>query len=253
MPSAPPSVSPDLPEAKPSSRLTLWLGLGALLLLIAALVIGKFGGFFDPEDLGLHLGETIRGFADGPFGVPALILAFCLCAYIAVPQFILIGVAIYAFGPAYGAFYSWVATLCSGSLTYWVGRVSGQAVLARVTSKRLEKFSGFVSRNAFLASAIVRNVTAGPFVFVNTVFGALKASFPAYLAGMALGIIPKIALIAFAGKGLMAALEGNALLAAAMIVAAIVVLVAGWIYAKRRRKKGENIALTGHEAVDLDA
>lgn len=248
----------DAPLSTPSedqgemagSRRSLWLALGVLATLVIVLVVGKFGGFFEPEELGSQLGVTIRAFADGPFGVPALILAFCVCAYIAMPQFLLIGVAIYAFGPGWGAFYAWLATMVSGAVTYWVGRFSGQAVLAQVSSSRLDAFRGFVARNAFVASAVVRNVTAGPFVFVNTVFGSLRVSFIAYMAGMGLGIIPKIALIAFAGKGIVAALNGNELLAAMMALAAIAVLAGGWLYVRHRRRKGENIALSGAETVD---
>ena len=64
-----------------------------------------------------------------------------------------------------------------------------------------------------LTSAIVRNVPTGPFLLVNMAFGVSNAKFRDYWIGMGLGIIPKIALVAFAGRSLLAALQGNILIA----------------------------------------
>ena len=243
--------SPPLqPATATGSRKSLWITLAFVVGLIGLLLVGKFGGFFEPEELGADLGVAIRDFADGPFGVPALILTFCVCAFIAVPQFVLIGVAVFAFGPGLGAVYAWIATMCSGSLVYGIGRVSGNSVLSRVSSRRLDRFSRFVGRNAFVASAVVRNIPAGPFLFVGMVFGALKARFVPYFAGMGIGIIPKIALVAFAGKGIRAAVEGNPVLAIVMGGAAVAVFIAGLSYVRHRRRKGENIALKADEPVD---
>ncbi|MDJ0922371.1 MAG: VTT domain-containing protein [Henriciella sp.] len=219
------------------------------MLLVSVLVIGKFGGFFDPEALGNALGQSIRQFADGPFGVPALILAFCACAFIAVPQFVLIGVAVFAFDPLLGAIWAWVATLCSGSLTFWIGRYSGQGVLKRFSGARTRKFTAFIARNAFAASAIVRNVPTGPFLIVNMAFGAVRSSFLHYLAGMAVGILPKVLLVAFGLQAVQAALGGNLWLAAGTAIAAIAIFVAGRVYI-RRRKNEQNIAFDGSEPVD---
>jgi len=241
---------PSQPVTVTGSRKSLWITLAFVAGLVGLLLVGKFGGFFDPEELGVSLGVAIRDFADGPFGVPALILTFCICAFIAVPQFVLIGVAVFAFGPGLGAVYAWIATMCSGSLVFGIGRMSGKSVLSRVSSRRLDRFSRFVERNAFVASAVVRNVPAGPFLFVGMAFGALKARFVPYLAGMALGSIPKIAIVAFAGKGIRAAIEGNPVLAIVMGIAALGVFGGGWLYVRHRRRKGENIALKAGEPVD---
>ena len=141
-----------------------------------------------------------------------------------MPQFGLIGAAVVAFGPVNGALYSWIATLASGTVTFWLGRFSGQAAVARFSGDRAKRFTQFVSRNAFAASAIVRNVPTGPFLIVNMAFGAVRANFLGYLAGMAVGIIPKILLVTFAGQSLMAVMRGSPLIAAALALAAVAVL-----------------------------
>ncbi len=246
------SVSSPAPTSNSRFPKRTWFAIGAIFALFLVLIVGKFGGFFDPIQLGAAMGEWIRSFADSPLGLPALIIVFCVCAFIAVPQFVLIGVAIYAFGPGLGSLYSWVATLVSGSLTYGVGRISGGSVLSQISSKRLDSFAKFIDRNAFIASAVVRNVPAGPFLFVNMAFGAFKARYLSYLGGMALGVIPKIAVVGLAGKGIRAAVEGNPLLALAMGLAAVLVFVGVWLYRRHRRKTGNIISLQAKQAVDSE-
>lgn len=92
-----------------------------------------------------------------------------------------------------------------------------------------------MGKNGFLASFIVRFVPTAPFVVVNMAFGAARVSFLAFMAGMTLGVLPKTAIVAFAGDGILDALEGNWGSAALMGVAAIalwffgVFLVRRWI------------------------
>ena len=86
------------------------------------------------------------------------------------------------------------------------------------------------------------NVPTGPFLIVNMVFGAVGAGYFAYLTGMAIGIVPKILLIAFGMQAIQAAMGGQVWLAVLAALAALGVFVGGYIYVRYRRKKGENIS-----------
>lgn len=231
--------APESSKSEKSSKLGLWVGIGVLALLLSLFLFGRYSEFLNIE----ALERAIVTFADGPWGVPALILTFCACAFIGVPQFLLIGIAVYAFGPLWGAVWAWVATLCSGTLTFWLGRLFSEATLNRLGQGRVKRFTEFVARNAFAASAIVRNAPTGPFLMVNMVFGAIGAKFFHYIGGMALGTIPKIALVAFGLQAIQAALEGNIWSAIAAAVVALAVFLGGFLYVRHRRRKGENIAL----------
>ncbi len=232
-------TDPQSMPKRSGSKLGLYVGLGALVLVLGLFLFGKYTDFLNID----ALERAIAEFAEGPWGVPALILTFCACAFIGVPQFLLIGIAVYAFGPLWGAVWSWVATLCSGTITFWVGRFFGEATLQRLGEGRIKRFADFVARNAFAASAVVRNVPTGPFLMVNMIFGAIRAKYLHYIAGMALGVIPKIALVAFGLQAIQAALQGNIWVAIMAALAALAVFLGGFFYVRHRRRKGENIAL----------
>ena len=233
-----PNDDPQAPERNPSKR-GVWIVIVLIAVVVALFLFGRYTEFLNVD----ALRRAIAEFASGPWGVPALILTFCGCAFIGMPQFLLIGIAVYAFGPLWGAVWAWVASLCSGTITFWLGRFFGEATLQRFGRGRVKRFADFVAKNAFAASAIVRNVPTGPFLVVNMMFGAVRARFVDYLGGLALGLVPKIALVAFGLQAIQAALQGNIWLAILAAIAAIAVFVGGALFVRHRRRKGENIAL----------
>ncbi len=224
--------------ARPAaSRRAIFLGLGLLAVIIAVFGAGKSGLLPDAE--------TVTGWMeslnDSPWGLLAVVAVFCVAAFVGIPQFALIATAIAVFGPWYGAGYSWVANMVSGAMTFWIGRAAGEQAFRRYAGASAQRLSRFVGRNAMLTSAIVRNVPTGPFLLVNMAFGVSNAKFSDYWIGMGLGIIPKIALVAFAGRSLLAALQGNILIALLAAVAAVVTYIAGYLYFRRRAARARQI------------
>ncbi len=98
---------------------------------------------------------------------------------------------------------------------------------------------------------MVRNVPTGPLLLVNMAFGVSHARFLPFWAGMGVGTLPKIILIAFAGRSLLAALSGNPVTALLAALAAVGVYAAIAIWVRQRvRKSGQSVALIGTSAVD---
>lgn len=215
-------------------------------LVIALFVAGRTGSVFDVEAARVALADL----AGGPWGLPALIGLFVIAAFVGAPQFVLIGIAVFAFGPLMGFAYSWVATLVSGTVTFFTGRLVGEGTVRRHGGNFANRMSAFIGRNAFAASAIVRNVPTGPFLLVNMVFGVSQARFTHYLFGMALGILPKLALVAFAGTSIMSAFEGQPLVAAGAAALAVGIWLGLVLFARARIRNGENVAGSGDMAVD---
>lgn len=208
------------------------VSLAMVAVVAAILVVGR-----------LYYGPQVEAFIDNTlgearrqhWGLPATIIVFTLTAYVGAPQIILIGACVVAFGPEEGFWFAWIATMFSGAATYFTGRFASRETLKRFGGATGGRFTRFMGKNGFLASLIVRFVPTAPFVVVNMAFGAARVGFWAFIGGLTLGVLPKTAIVAFAGDGIMDALEGRLGSAALMGVAAIalwffgVVLLRRWI------------------------
>ncbi len=185
--------------------------LGAMIALFA---VGKSQLGLDAEE---QLEAWLAGFRHGPWGLVAAIVVFTVSAFFGAPQFILIAACVVAFGPWFGFLYSWIATVVSAGVTYWLGRGPTARLLERHGGKTVGRLTRFVGKNAFYASFMIRNVPSAPFIVVNMAFGAARASFMGFLAGCALGVLPKTALVAFFGGSFMTAVSGDGIWTSAIL------------------------------------
>jgi uncharacterized membrane protein YdjX (TVP38/TMEM64 family) len=210
------------------------LGVTVAIVLVGKTEFGRqaLGGFE----------AWLKGFADTPWGLFAAIAVFTAAAFIGAPQFVLIAACVVAFGPVLGFLYSWIATVVSAAVTYWVGRLAGAGAMARLGGASVAKLTAFVGRNAFTASFIIRNVPTAPFLVVNMAFGASRAEFWAFLSGCALGVAPKTALVAIFGASFASGARGGwteALAAGALGLAWLLVMLAARRLLRRRARAGE--------------
>lgn len=223
-----------------------WRTLAAGGLLIGAmaglLLAGKAMLGLEAEH---RMEAWLQGYAGSPMAFVATVILFVAAAFVGAPQFILIAVCVVAFGPSLGFAYSWAATVVSAGVTYWMGRGPTARLLDRFGGATVERLTRFIGRNAFYASFIIRNVPSAPFIVVNMAFGASRASFPAFLAGCALGVLPKTALVAFFGGAVAAAASGDGVWTSAILAGVAVVwlgLMLGvreWV--KRREDRRQEI------------
>lgn len=218
-----------------------WRAVLATALLLGAtlglLAIGK-------SQLGLAAEENLEAWLQGYRGSPlaffATIVLFVAAAFIGVPQFILIAACVVAFGPSLGFFYSWAATVASAGVTYWLGRGPTARLVDRYGGRTMGRLKGFVGKNAFYASFMIRNVPSAPFIVVNMAFGATRASFPAFLAGCALGVLPKTALVAFFGGAVVAAVSGDGVWTSLILAGVAVVWLGLMLGVRELVKRREN-------------
>jgi len=140
--------------------------------------------------------------AHGPWALPATAAIFAVLAFLGVPQVALIAGAVLAFGPRDGFLYSWAGTLVSALVGFGIGRAFGARLVGDWSAAR--RFTELVGRNGFVASLVVRLVPFAPFLLVNMAGGVTSMSWTAFALGTGIGILPKIAVIAFAGHSIMA-------------------------------------------------
>ncbi len=213
----------------------------ALLLgaTVALLMVGKSQMGLQAEE---KLEAWLQGFAGSPWAFAATVVLFVAAAFIGAPQFILIAACVVAFGPSLGFFYSWAATVASAGVTYWLGRGPTARMLDRYGGRTLGRLKGFVGKNAFYASFMIRNVPSAPFIVVNMAFGATRASFPAYLIGCALGVLPKTALVAFFGGAVVSAVSGDGVWTSAILAGVAVVWLGLMLAVRELVKRRERAA-----------
>jgi uncharacterized membrane protein YdjX (TVP38/TMEM64 family) len=200
-----------------------------------------FGGvgvvfLFGAQALGFGGAAQVQAWltaARGPWALPLAVAAFALLAFIGVPQFVLIAAAVVAFGPWQGAAYSWIGTLVSALVGFGLGRVAGGRLIRDLNSEGVERFMALVARNGFTASLVVRLVPSAPFVVVNMAAGVTPMRLAPFALGTAIGIIPKIALTAFAGGALVRAMNGGGAGEAALLAAAAALWISAGFLARR--------------------
>jgi uncharacterized membrane protein YdjX (TVP38/TMEM64 family) len=208
---------------------TAWVSMALLVGVGALIVLGKSGILGISE----HVTEWFENLRNGPWALPATILIFVLTAYIAAPQFMLIAACVVAFGPWLGFWYSMAGTVVSGVTMFYTGRLAGADFLRRYGGSTVNRMSRFIGRNDFLASLIVRNVPVAPAIVVNMAFGVSHASFWRYMAGLAIGSVPKTAIVALVGQSMKSAMDGAMLVAAAVIAAVAIIWVVVTLVARK--------------------
>jgi uncharacterized membrane protein YdjX (TVP38/TMEM64 family) len=201
--------------------------VSALLFVAVALVfvMGRTTAIFDEDDAPVFM--WLRESADSPWGLPATIAVFTLAAFVGAPQFVLIAGAVVAFGPVRGFAYSWIATMVSAVVDFELARAFGAKLLRRYGGDAVNRISLMIGRSGFWSSLAVRIVPSAPFIVVNMAAGVSHMSRGAYIAGTALGIVPKGVLVAFLGGSIMTLAEdGELTLALALGGVAL-----GWLVA----------------------
>lgn len=177
------------------------------------------------------------------WALPVTIAIFTCAAFIGLPQWAMITGCVLAFGPFTGAIYAWVATLVSASVDFALARWLGAETVARYGGAFVNRIVSLVRRNGFFTSFAVRLVPTGPFILVNLAAGISRMTFPAFAVGTALGIIPKIVVIASMGNGVIGALEGRNMVFMAisigLVIFAFFLMIVSRRYLQARLKEHE--------------
>ena len=203
--------------------------VGAMfLVVIAILVLGKQSMNLDNEQ---YL-RWFEAFSASEWSLAIVIATYVFAAFLGVPQWMLIAGTVFAFGPTIGAGYAWVSTMISAGLNFWLGRWIGAERLRQFGGDLVNRVIGVVRKNGFITSLAVRLVPTGPFVLVNMAAGVSRMTFSAFFSGTAIGIIPKILIVAFLGQSVITGLEGKLYMFAFLILA--VLFMALMLLARRR-------------------
>ena len=195
------------------------------LVIVATFVLGRF--VFD-IDLSVYE-ERLQSLRGSVWGLPVVILIFTVASFFGLPQWALITISVVAFGPTAGAIYSWIATLVSAMLNFWLADLLGRERLSRLTGPRLGNVLDRIKRNGLLWSFVVRLVPTGPFILVNMAAGVSSITTRSFFIGTALGIIPKILVVALLAKGVFAGLDGRMMSFVFILLAVAAIGMTFWL------------------------
>ena len=170
--------------------------------LVSALLLVFVGTMFIFGQEWLELGDDnalkdiMDRAASSPWALVGVISVYSLLALTGFPQILMIAATILAFRIFTGAFYAWVATMVSATLTFGFGHILGGQWVRNVGGARAHKTMDFLGRHGVLASGLIRLVPAAPFIVVNSAAGAAHIPMWKYWLGTGIGIMPKIAFVA---------------------------------------------------------
>ena len=168
-----------------------------------------------------------------PFGVIAIFIGLSFTGF---PQFLLIAAAVVALGPLSGFIYSWIGTMLSAALHFYLGRIFGNPLLRRYGGAKANQLSEWLGRHGLVASAVVRVIPSGPFIVVNLAAGVSHMKAASFLIGTGLGSMPKAGVIAFLGIGLSDLFsQGDPLTLSISLTVFIAWLIGGFIVRRRYR------------------
>lgn len=193
-------------------------------VLLPALVLLTLASFFIAGAIFNFGGESIHAFMtsvkDSPLALFVVILIFVGLGFLGTPQFLLITVTGAVLPPTLAFTYAWIATLISASIHFFMGR-QFTSWIDRASGTRVNKLKALIRQNGLVASAVVRNVPAGPFIFVNLVCGASGMKAYNFLIGTSIGIIPKAAGLIFLGVNLSSYLKDPSPMRLAILIGVI--------------------------------
>lgn len=208
------------------------LGLGAFTLYQSGVLTAEQG-----------MVGWLESWRNSVWAVPVIFAGFVALTFVAVPQFVLIGMCVAVFGPISGFFIAWAATMISAWLGFTGGPFLSRGLFPKMRNRTLGRVSNFVARNGFWSAFFVRFLPSGPFVLVNMALGASRVKLLPFLIGTGVGVLPKGILIALTGAGLMTAANAQGqttmviLCAAALIWAVMAVFSERMVF--RLIKQGE--------------
>jgi uncharacterized membrane protein YdjX (TVP38/TMEM64 family) len=214
---------------------TIWVSLALLAGVGGLILIGKTRLFGIADMIEPWL-ETVR---DSGWALPTTVLVFVATSFIGAPAIMLNAACVLAFGPWLGSVYAMVGTVVSCAVHFYIGRWRGAELMKRYGGNTVHRLARFIGRNDFMASAIVRNVPTAPPIVVNIAFGASHANFWRFIAGAAVGSVPKIAVVAIFGQAIAEALSGGVAVAALIVFAVVSAWLMFTLAARRAVREGK--------------
>ncbi len=195
----------------PSDKLRVsdWVRIAIPVLVVAGLVVAAWRlGYFDlkqPQKLG-QAAERAEG---TPWLGPIFVAVYALTATLAAPVSPLAYGAGAIFGVVRGSTYVWIGSMLGASAGYFLARSVWAGTARRLLGHHRHKLQELRHGNAFLGTLRLQVMPIVPFGIFNYAAGAGRVSFPQFLGGTSLGILPGTVAAVYVGDRIVAGLQGS--------------------------------------------
>ncbi len=182
-------------DAKAATSLAVSVVL--LVFVVFMLFFGQGWMNLDHDDGGIQqVNRIVAAAAESPYALIGVVSIYSLLALTGFPQILLITATVIVFGPVVGAFYAWLATMASATLTFGLGHFLGGRWIRGLAGDRVQRTINFLHNHGIVASGMIRVVPSAPFIVINAAAGTAHIPLWKYWIGTGLGIIPKIGVVA---------------------------------------------------------
>lgn len=169
------------------------VSIGVVVVVLVLILFGQ--ELFGLDRDGVN--RFLSAIEASPWSFAAVAVLFTTLALVGFPQAILFAGTVAVFGPWQGSLFAWSATMISSGVTFILGRLFGARWVKRLPIGRAQTMISVMQNRGLLASMVVRWTPSAPFVVVNSVCGASGMAYWKFAVGTGIGILPKLALIAF--------------------------------------------------------
>jgi uncharacterized membrane protein YdjX (TVP38/TMEM64 family) len=170
----------------------------------------------------------------GWFGPVLIIIAMVVQMFlIVIPSWLLIIVAIVAYGPIWGSAIVYAAIFAASSTGYIIGRYFGPALVQRLIGYKTErKIAEFIEHYGIWAILVTRMNPMLSSDAISLMAGILRMGYWKFIAATLIGVTPLIIIIAMLGQ--ITGSATNALVWGSVIALALFI---GYVWWDRRRKR----------------
>jgi len=192
----------NAPPPESGSRGRSWVGLGALVLVLAALAVAWRVGPLREWANESQLAEHVSAVTSSRFGPLAAVALFTLLTTLMVPLMAMVAATAIALPLDLAVPVSIGGALLSASIAFTLGRSRcGRRIALRLaTGERARRAFAAFGNTGVLAMAGVRLVPVAPFTVVNLAAGLCGVPLRSFLLGTLIGLAPGIAVLSLAAN-----------------------------------------------------
>lgn len=184
-----------------------------------------------------RVAEHTRPLASEWWALPVAAVVYAVAALLFTPMTLLMVALVLMFGPWKAFLVAWCGGVVSAALGHVVGRYFWRQTLGRLVRERWQRVAEALRSNAVRSTIILRLIPVSPFTLVNLLAGSLHVPLKHFLLGTVVGVVPFLAILAFASDRIIQAVQNpttTSVGAAALVLGMMLVL--GFVAHRMARK-----------------